>query len=98
MARFRGTVQGGLGEASRPGHATYGLVVRAQSYSGDVKVEMYARGDLDCVRIWVTDHGVRALNSCVVLYEGPVEQLLNQSARKTMLSAFASEMLTDAAV
>lgn len=93
MARFRGTVQGGRGQASRLGHATSGLAVEAMSYSGDVYVRMYAWQDEDHVLISVHPHG-RGLWG-LTIYDGPVAQLLDQSSRKTMLTALSCEMLAD---
>jgi hypothetical protein len=95
MARFRGTVQGGRGEASRLGHSTAGLVVLAQSYSGDVFVHLYDYQGQDQVRIRVGHHGESRVGK--IIYDGPVESLLQQSTRKTMLTALASDMLIDAA-
>jgi len=92
MARFYGTVQGGRGRATRLGHATSGLSVTAQSYSGDVIVNLCdAEGD-DHVHIYVRDHsGGRSK----LIYHGPITQLLDQSERKTMLTALVGDILCD---
>lgn len=39
MARFRGVVSGGKGEASRIGHKTNGLTVNANGWSSGVRVD-----------------------------------------------------------
>jgi hypothetical protein len=95
MARFRGTVCGGRGEASRLGHATSGLNVCAQSYSGDVTVRFHAHGDEDYVCIQVGQHG-RGYPD-VTLYDGPIATLLEQSGRKTLVTALAKEFIMDEA-
>lgn len=94
MARFRGTVQGGRGEASRLGHASSGVAAVAQSYSGDVKVSMFDSGGEDYVSIIIGPHG----GADFVLYSGPISKLINQSARKTMMQAFVADMLTEEVV
>jgi hypothetical protein len=43
MARFRGTVQGQRGEASRLGNAKTGLTVTANGWDCGVRVEAFAR-------------------------------------------------------
>lgn len=91
MARFRGTVQGGRGEATRLGHTTSGIRVVAQNYSGDVKVTMFDSSGVDYVAILTGSHGN---GSDKVIYRGPVADLIKQSARKTMMQAFVEDMLT----
>lgn len=95
MARFRGTVQGGRGEASRLGHANSGLSVFAQSYSGDVALRLYVSKDVDCVDILIGEHNKAGY---FLLYGGPISKLINQSARKTMMQAFVADMLTEEVV
>jgi hypothetical protein len=41
MARFRGTVKGHRGEASRLGHAAGGLLMKAATWNGHVSVYLY---------------------------------------------------------
>lgn len=94
MARFRGTVQGGRGEASRLGHNTSGLLVYAQSYSGDVYVRLFDKDDEDWVTIGIKDH---YSSTDFYLYRGPVSTLLNKSARATLMQALAVDMLTEGA-
>lgn len=94
MARFYGKVQGNKGEATRLGHATTGLDVVAMSYSGDVRVKLYDAGGRDFVRISVWDH-----TNCQrghTIYNGSIADLLNQSQRKTMLTALAVDTLVNA--
>ena len=95
MARFRGTVNGGRGTASRLGHATHGLEVLAQSYSGDIRVQLYTQGDEDYVSISVQDHG--GWKPCQIIYTGPISKLLTQSGRKTLVTELAKEFLTEEA-
>lgn len=91
MARFYGSVQGGRGEATRLGHATTGLRASAQSYSGSVIVEVYANGEEDCARITAADGSKR--HGDFVIYDGPLEKLVSQSGRKTMLEHLAADVL-----
>ena len=70
MARYRGTLQGCRGEASRLGHSSSGLTTVAASWQGAVRVELYACGDRDFARVSLTRHrgaGVERL-----LFDGPV--------------------------
>lgn len=91
MARFYGTVQGGRGEATRLGHATSGLHVTAQSYSGDICVNLNDVDGEDWVWIAVKDHGPAPTKQ---IYCGPVRKLVDDDARATMLRALVSEQLT----
>lgn len=43
MARFRGTVRGQRGEASRLGNAKSGLLVEANGWEGGIRVEAFAQ-------------------------------------------------------
>jgi hypothetical protein len=95
MARFYGTVRGGRGEATRLGHATSGLRVSAQSYSGDISVELFAKGDEDWVVIRAGDHYGRGSGQCI--YHGPIEPLTKQSALKSLITGLSCEMLKDQA-
>lgn len=56
MARFYGTIQGARGEATRLGHKNSGMRVTAQSYNGDVMVNLNAAGDTDVAFIAVEGH------------------------------------------
>lgn len=96
MARFYGTVKGGRGEAARLGHATTGLHVTAQSCSGDIRVDLFDENGEDCVWIVACEHG-GGLRKWKEIYRGPIKQLLDQSWRKTMLTALVGDMLTGAA-
>jgi hypothetical protein len=88
MARFRGTVQGGRGQASRLGHKTTGLRVHANSWSGSVEVIMHAVGDEDHVVINVgKDYIIQTI------YSGPVKELKDLAdlwRRKDELRAFVA--------
>lgn len=71
MARFYGIVQGNRGEASRLGHAKDGLTVKACSYQGAIRVHVYAKGEVDMVRIEaVQHHGSDSVQG--VIYDGPM--------------------------
>lgn len=72
MARFRGTVWGGRGTASRLGHATQGLTTCAASFSGAVEVRLYhdASTGTDMAQVSLATHMGRGTNR--LLYEGPV--------------------------
>ncbi len=54
MARFRGSIIGSRGEASRLGHPNTGLTVRANGWNAGVQVEATAKGEEDIFRIYVT--------------------------------------------
>jgi len=72
MAHFYGTLQGGRGEASRLGHKSSGLQVRAASWQGSVCVYLEhdekTGEDIATVRLepW---HGQ---GKSRILYQGPV--------------------------
>ena len=87
MARFYGTVQGGRGEASRLGHATCGLNVRARSWNGEVCVRLYAKGDVDYVRISEGSTGRD-------IYSGPIAALAGDDRPRALIAQHLLE-LTD---
>ena len=70
MARFRGTMQGRRGETSRLGDAKSGLWMKANTWSGNIQVQLFARDDVD----WVTVTHVDKHNDCRELYHGPIEK------------------------
>lgn len=72
MARFRGTIQGDRGEASRLGHQV--LEVYAGSWSGGVHVQMYARANQDWAIIEARGHGDHT-NPQGTIFDGPVSDL-----------------------
>ena len=79
MARYRGTLRGCRGEASRLGHGASGLTTVAASWQGAVRVELYACGDRDFARVSLTRHhgaGVERL-----LFDGPVSGALQSIER-----------------
>lgn len=84
MARFYGTIQGERGEATRLGRRS--LDVTAQSYAGDITVELYGDdADTDCCRIRARSHDQRSLGFC--LYDGPISDLLKKDARHARIQA-----------
>lgn len=89
MARFRGELQGGRGSASRLGHASSGLQVLAQSYSGDVQVSLYADGETDHVAISAGPHG----GTKVTLWSGPVSALIDTEVRSDQLHRLRMQFL-----
>jgi len=54
MARFRGTIQGSRGEASRLGDKKSGLRVDANGWHVGGQIIMDAKGDTDYVTFYVT--------------------------------------------
>lgn len=83
MARFYGTIQGGRGQATRLGHANSGLHVTAQSYNGDVVVDLRAEGDRrDDAYIYVRGHGA---SGQYTLYAGDVSKLLTAEGQKAWI-------------
>jgi len=74
MARYRGTLRGCRGEASRLGHSSSGLTTVAASWQGAARVELYACGDRDFARVSLMRHhgaGVERL-----LFDSPVNGAL----------------------
>lgn len=94
MARFYGTVQGGRGRATRLGHASSGLHVTAQGFAGDIVVDLENRAGDDWVYIGVRPHddcgGLRK-----TIYHGPMKQLVEQPARKTLIEGLLDEALLE---
>ena len=94
MARFYSSIQGARGEATRLGHTNSGIRASTQSYTGSVITQMFV-GDND--EDWCSIHvreGSERYGGGLCLYHGPVRQLLEQSGRKTLLTALAAECLT----
>jgi hypothetical protein len=88
MARFYGTIQGARGPAYRLGHASSGLRVTAQSWQGDIVVELHADNDADRVYIEARSHRG---SEHIVLYHGPITELLDDP--KTIVRRFAEREL-----
>jgi hypothetical protein len=53
VSHFFGTVVGGRGEATRCGHASTGLRVSAQSYTGSIQIHLTCRDGVDWYHITV---------------------------------------------
>jgi hypothetical protein len=79
MARYRGTLRGCRGEASRLGHSSSGLTTVAASWQGAVRVELYADGDRDFARVILTRH--RGVGIERLLFDGPVNGALQSIER-----------------
>ena len=95
MARFYGTIQGARGPASRLGHRNSGLRVTAQSYSGDIVVELSALGkDEDYVWIGARSHGY---GDSVCLYAGPILPLIEKGLLHVAAEAALEQRFGDAA-
>lgn len=80
MARFRGTVRGGRGEAHRLGHATTGLTARASGWNGSIQVELWVNhdnGGEDWARVW---HHTNA--GSTVIYNGPLDRYVDPRGRE----------------
>jgi hypothetical protein len=82
MARFRGTVRGGRGEASRLGHKTTGLVVKARGWGGSVDVVLSTRDDKDWAFVVHTDSG----GHDTTLYNGPLDRYKDPRGTKITLA------------
>jgi len=96
MARFMGTVEGGRGVASRLGHATTGLTVRAKSYSGTITVELGVDYmGRDTVRIGVREGSTNG--AAYTLYSGLVVTLADKPSLNTLLRDLAIETIAEAA-
>ena len=68
MARFRGIVRGGRGEASRLGHSA--LSALAESWQGGVSVYLYTEGGTDYALVQLVPH--HGAGTHRTLYNGPV--------------------------
>lgn len=75
MARFRGTVAGGRGEASRLGHATTGLRTIAKGWGGKIVVSLivHARGTVR-EQDWAEVTHVDKEGVHKTLYFGPLDE------------------------
>lgn len=95
MARFRGEVAGGRGVASRLGHATRGLYVVAQSYSGDVTVQLFDVDGEDHCSIRIESHNGGP--GAIYLYRGSIADMLNKNKHAAIvqatIAAFAPDLL-----
>jgi len=90
MARFYGTVQGSRGEAYRVGHSTHGLRVTAQSFSGDLVIELFDHEGEDHVRIAARGHGEM---TGAPIYTGPINDLRRGTWRKDIFEQYARDFL-----
>jgi hypothetical protein len=98
VARYYGTIQGARGPASRLGHANSGLNVTAQSYTGDIVVNLMAGPDpddtdprgVDMVSIYARPHGG---GTGVYLYFGPIKYLVDQEGHNFLIREFAKRAL-----
>jgi hypothetical protein len=96
MARFYGTIQGARGPASRLGHRNSGLTVTAQSYTGDIVVELSAKGD-DEDYVWI---GARPHygGASVCLYCVPIKHLTSSTGHQILMREIAQKALKQRAV
>jgi hypothetical protein len=72
MAHFRGTVTGDKGEASRLGHKSTGLHVKANSWEGAIEVDLHYNKAQDCDIATVTLVPANN-NSPVTLFTGRID-------------------------
>lgn len=72
MARFRGTIRGQRGEASRLGSPSSGLSAHIAGWQGAVDVELYDKDGVDMARVSLGQHHSRGQWPPRVLYDGPV--------------------------
>ncbi|HEV2660139.1 MAG TPA: hypothetical protein VGU68_06025 [Ktedonobacteraceae bacterium] len=88
MARFYGTIQGQRGPTSRLGSVNSGLQITAQSYSGDVVVNLMvnAKTDEDWVSIHAREHGTGV---SAMLYYGPIKPLLDKFGHDFLVTQMA---------
>lgn len=70
MARFRGIVEGSRQQVTRCGTPRSGLMTIAQSWSGDIRVQMYDMKGEDWVRVYSTMHA--SVYAIRTLYDGPL--------------------------
>jgi len=72
MARFRGSVVGTRGPATRLGNRV--LETTADGWTGGVKVELYILDGVDCARVWLTGGTGDAGSSFghVLVFKGPI--------------------------
>lgn len=66
MARFRGTLQGNRGEASRLGHT--GLSARINGWDAGIRVEASIIDGRDCFELWITDGSNAAIHENYIGY------------------------------
>jgi len=79
MARFRGLIQGGRGEASRLGHKTTGLRVEADGWNAGVKVHAYVdENDRDVFEVYETggSHAASTPRMVARIVDGQPTELL----------------------
>lgn len=82
MARYRGTVRGGRGEASRLGHKTTGLTTVAKSWHGIIETRLYyhPRLKIDWARVVLANNIAN-----YVLYDGPVSQYRDPRGKQLLI-------------
>lgn len=87
MARFYGTIHGARGPTSRLGNTHSGLEVTAQSYQGDIVVQLFAVGDEDHVQLFARPHGNGGHGA--MLYTGPIKYLLDRKGHEFLIEEMA---------
>jgi hypothetical protein len=75
MAHFRGYVEGNRSSASRLGSEESGVRVIAQSWDGQIRVDMWHQAGEDWVRIIAEPNGLPDVGG-KVLWKGPVKSAL----------------------
>ena len=94
MANFYGTVQGNRGAASRLGHRD--LRVTAQSYEGNIIVELIKTEEGDKVSLSVQSHYTdTGTYKATLLYHGFIKDLLSMEARTAQMHALGVQKFTE---
>lgn len=103
MAQFRGTVQGGRGEAARLGHASSGLTTTCRGWQAGVDVYASADSEGDYFGVYVNEgNGYNAgrgfrLGSVVPSDDGPVF-IPTQKVVRDILLAHGIELAMDVTI
>jgi hypothetical protein len=103
MAQFRGTVQGGRGEAARLGHKSTGLSTTCRGWSIGVDAYASTTDDVDCIAVVLNEgNGYNAGRSMTLGYalETPAGPVFQPSTAlvEQILRAHGVEPLTPATV
>ena len=87
MAHFYGTIQGARGEASRLGHKSSGLTVKAASWQGAVLTVLSHVDGRDWATVYLTRHRGAGIGIDRTLYDGPIDGRKVRKARAKTTAA-----------
>jgi len=90
MAHFYGTIQGASNAVSRIGHSC--LKVTAQSYEGDIVIDLIQGLEGDKVEIYVREHDH---SQGTLLYSGFIKDLLDMEKRAAQMHALGVQKFTE---